>query len=247
MDALEIMFGKKSIADKIAESKSVGSENCKTASVQASRTKRSNTVVEKEKDHKTKAACLSGVKTTQIKNADSVKDDLCRRYIAFDTETTGFSAYNDRIIELGAVLFENGKAVKSFGTLVNAGKAVPPAASRVNHITNDMLKSAPSEKEVYPQFVKFLGDAINGETIICAHNASFDMRFLAATFERLGIDANIRFVDTLAICKKCVTCTTDHKQPTMAQHFNINQKDAHRAESDALVCGLIMDNLLKIM
>ena len=213
MDALEIMFGKKSIADKIAESKGQ----------------------------------VVGVKTTQIKNAESVKDALGKRYIAFDTETTGFSAYNDRIIELGAVLFENGKAVKSFGTLVNAGKAVPPAASRVNHITNDMLKSAPLEKEVYPQFVKFLGDAISGDTIICAHNASFDMRFLAATFERLGIDANIRFVDTLAICKKCVTCTSDHKQPTMAQHFNIEQKDAHRAESDALVCGLIMDNLLKIM
>ncbi len=225
MDALEIMFGKKSIADKIAESKR--------------ETKKDNMAYTK--------AMKKGVSTVQIKDTESVKEKLLKRYIAFDTETTGFSAYNDRIIEIGAVLFENGKAVKSYGTLINAGKAVPPSASRVNHITNAMLAQAPLEKDAYPEFVKFLGEAISGETIICAHNASFDMRFLAATFERLGIDADIRFVDTLAMCKKCVTCTSDHKQPTMAAYFGIDQKDAHRAESDALVCGKIMVELLKMM
>lgn len=220
MDALEIMFGKRSIADKIGQSVA-------------------ETSIEK--------TAKPGVVTQQIKVASKVKEELEKRYIAFDTETTGFSAYNDRIIEIGAVLFENGAPVKSYGTLVNAGKRVPASASRVNHITNDMLKDAPSEKEVYPQFVEFLGDAMNGETIICAHNASFDMRFLATTFERLSIDANIRYVDTLAICKRCVTDTDDHKQPTMAQYFGISQKDAHRAQSDALVCGSIMAKLLKIL
>ena len=189
----------------------------------------------------------SGVSTMQIKSVEKIKDKLSKRYIAFDTETTGFSAYNDRIIELGAVIFEDGKAVKSFGSLVNAGKRVPASATRVNNITNDMLADSPKEDVVYPEFVEFLGDAITGDTIICAHNASFDMRFLSATFERLGIDANIKFVDTLALCKKYVTGTCDHKQPTMAQHFNISQQDAHRAESDALVCGGIMAELLKLM
>ena len=189
----------------------------------------------------------SGVSTMQIKSVEKIKDKLSKRYIAFDTETTGFSAYNDRIIELGAVIFEDGKAVKSFGSLVNAGKRVPASATRVNNITNDMLAGSPKEDVVYPEFVEFLGDAITGDTIICAHNASFDMRFLSATFERLGIDANIKFVDTLALCKKYVTGTCDHKQPTMAQHFNISQQDAHRAESDALVCGGIMAELLKLM
>ena len=189
----------------------------------------------------------SGISTMQIKSVEKIKDKLSKRYIAFDTETTGFSAYNDRIIELGAVLFEDGKAVKSFGSLVNAGKRVPASATRVNNITNDMLADSPKEDVVYPEFVEFLGDAITGDTIICAHNASFDMRFLSATFERLGIDANIKFVDTLALCKKYVTGTCDHKQPTMAQYFNISQQDAHRAQSDALVCGGIMAELLKLM
>ena len=300
MDALEIMFGKRSIADKIAESKEgykeeitedskdkhvadslikrsdkkekvpdkTGLENTsvkkttinktdiekatvKKATVKKTtvnrttinRTDRDNDKADKGKD----AVMASGVSTMQIKSVEKIKDKLSKRYIAFDTETTGFSAYNDRIIELGAVIFEDGKAVKSFGSLVNAGKRVPASATRVNNITNDMLADSPKEDVVYPEFVEFLGDAITGDTIICAHNASFDMRFLSATFERLGIDANIKFVDTLALCKKYVTGTCDHKQPTMAQHFNISQQDAHRAESDALVCGGIMAELLKLM
>lgn len=280
MDALEIMFGKRSIADKIAESKEgfkeeitedvrekyiVGSSvkrSDKTA-IASDRSGIENTTVKKTTVKKTtiKNAAIknadvdkgkdlvmaSGVSTMQIKSVEKVKDKLSKRYIAFDTETTGFSAYNDRIIELGAVLFEDGKAVKSFGSLVNAGKRVPARATMVNNITNDMLADSPKEDEVYPEFVEFLGDAITGDTIICAHNASFDMRFLAATFERLGIDASIKFVDTLALCKKYVEGTCDHKQPTMADHFNISQEDAHRAQSDALVCGKIMAKLLKLM
>jgi DNA polymerase III epsilon subunit family exonuclease len=290
MDALEIMFGKRSIADKIAESKEgykeeitedakdkhvadslvkrsdkkaivpdkTGIEKTSVNKTTTNKTDREKAIVKKttvnrtdrDKDKADKgkdAVMASGVSTMQIKSVEKIKDKLSKRYIAFDTETTGFSAYNDRIIELGAVLFEDGKAVKSFGSLVNAGKRVPASATRVNNITNDMLADSPKEDVVYPEFVEFLGDAITGDTIICAHNASFDMRFLSATFERLGIDANIKFVDTLALCKKYVTGTCDHKQPTMAQHFNISQKDAHRAESDALVCGGIMAELLKLM
>ncbi len=290
MDALEIMFGKRSIADKIAESKEgykeeitegarekyvadslvnrsdkkvivpdkTGIEKTPVNKTTTNKTDREKAIVKKttvnrtdrdnDKADKGKDAVMaSGVSTMQIKSVEKVKDKLSKRYIAFDTETTGFSAYNDRIIELGAVLFEDGKAVKSFGSLVNAGKRVPASATRVNNITNDMLADSPKEDVVYPEFVEFLGDAITGDTIICAHNASFDMRFLSATFERLGIDANIKFVDTLALCKKYVTGTCDHKQPTMAQHFNISQQDAHRAESDALVCGGIMAELLKLM
>ncbi len=294
MDALEIMFGKRSIADKIAESKEgykegykeeitedakdkhvadslikrsdkkekvpdkTGIEKTTVKKATNSKTDREKATVKKttinrtdrDKDKADKGKDLvmaSGVSTMQIKSVEKIKDKLSKRYIAFDTETTGFSAYNDRIIELGAVIFEDGKAVKSFGSLVNAGKRVPASATRVNNITNDMLADSPKEDVVYPEFVEFLGDAITGDTIICAHNASFDMRFLSSTFERLGIDANIKFVDTLALCKKYVTGTCDHKQPTMALHFNISQQDAHRAESDALVCGGIMAELLKLM
>ena len=168
MDALEIMFGKRSIADKIAESKEgykeeitegarekyvadslvkrsdkkvivpdkTGIEKTLVNKTTTNKTDREKAIVKKttvnrttinrtdrDKDKADKgkdAVMASGISTMQIKSVEKIKDKLSKRYIAFDTETTGFSAYNDRIIELGAVLFEDGKAVKSFGSLVNA-------------------------------------------------------------------------------------------------------------------------------
>lgn len=123
----------------------------------------------------------------QIDNCDF--RTLKQRYIAFDVETTGLSPYNDRIIELGAVLFENGIPVKKYGTLVNPMVNIPTAASEVNHITNQMIQDAPTEKEVYTNLINFLGDALQEKTVICAHNAKFDMDFLSHALMRLGHNA----------------------------------------------------------
>ena len=167
-------------------------------------------------------------------------DNIKQRYIAFDVETTGFSPCNDRIIEVGAVLFENGIAVKKYGTLVNAKVDIPPTASAVNHIYNQMIENAPSEKEVYTNLVEFLGDALQEKTIICAHNAKFDMDFLTQTLIRLGFNAKIYYVDTLSLSRSLVKGLTNYKQETVAKHFNLINKNAHRAESDAEICGNIL-------
>lgn len=183
------------------------------------------------------------VRTREVRINDEVLESLKNRYIAFDVETTGLNSYNDRIIELGAVMFENGEITKSFGTLINAGVSVPPQVSAVNHITDDMLLDAPSEDEAYASFMGFLGDALDGETIICAHNARFDMGFLYQTFKRLGYRANIKYVDTLYLSRRKLSLY-NHKQGTVADHFGIVNRDAHRAESDAEVCGKILWKLL---
>ena len=115
---------------------------------------------------------------------DNAIQELKQRYIAFDVETTGLSPMNDKIIEVGAVLFENGEITKRYSTLVNPEVSVPYSATAVNHITNEMVKDAPKEKVVYAELVDFLGDALNQQTAICAHNASFDMNFLSETLMR---------------------------------------------------------------
>lgn len=172
---------------------------------------------------------------------------LKQRYIAFDVETTGLSPYNDRIIELGAVLFENGIPVKKYGTLVNAMVNIPSAASKVNHITNQMIKGAPSEKESYIKLIDFLGDALQEKTVICAHNAKFDIDFLSETLMRLGHNANIYYVDTLSLSRNLVKGLANYKQDTVATYFEQYNSSAHRAESDAAICGSIMWKLLEIM
>lgn len=195
---------------------------------------------ENTKERKKKRGIVSA---HRIQTGADTAQRLRKRYIAFDVETTGLSPINHKIIELGAVLFENGRITKEYGTLVNPCVSIPYSATAINHITNDMIKDAPKEAEAYSGLTAFLGDALSGQTIICAHNASFDMRFLSETLMRLGYDGTIDYVDTLAVSRKYIKGLYNYKQDTVARHFGIVNTKSHRAVSDAEVCGKILWNL----
>lgn len=187
------------------------------------------------------------VSADKIKVDYNVFNKLKKRYIALDVETTGLSPYSDRIVEVGAVLFENGIPVKSYGTLVNAKASISVEASAVNHITNQMIKNAPTEQEVYMKLTDFLGDALQKRTIICAHNAKFDLNFLSETLMRLGYNAKIYYVDTLSLSRNLIKGIVNYKQETLETYFNLHNKNAHRAKSDAEICGAILWKLLEAM
>lgn len=187
---------------------------------------------------------VTGTKTEV--NHDVLKA-LKQRYIAFDVETTGLYPSSDRIVEIGAVLFENGKPTKKYATLVNAMVSIPSSATAVNHIDNNMIKTASSETEVYRSLVDFLGDALQKNTIICAHNANFDFGFLSETLMRFGYNGNIRYVDTLSLSRKWVKGLVNYKQETVANYFGLHNTNAHRAENDAEICGNLLWKLLQII
>ncbi len=174
----------------------------------------------------------------------SITSELKNKFMAFDVETTGFSCVNDRIIELGAVLFVNEIEEERFSSLVNPNRNIPPQVTMVNHITNQMIKKAECEMVVYQKFTTFFEQVLKGKIIVCAHNASFDMGFISKTLERLGYSGTIRFIDTLKIARNKL-CLPNYKQPTVAEYFNIVNQNAHRACDDALTCGKILINLLK--
>ncbi len=184
------------------------------------------------------------VATYKIEVNAATIPSMRQKYISFDVETTGLDPNVDRIIEVGAVLFENGEIVNSYSSLINAGVSIPASASAVNHITDEMIQSAPSEETVYENLVCFLGDALNEQTVICAHNASFDMTFLSKALERLGYNAKIRYADTLTLSKKLISDLINYKQDTVAQYFGLTNEQAHRAASDAEICGKIFWRLL---
>jgi DNA polymerase III epsilon subunit family exonuclease len=171
---------------------------------------------------------------------------LQERFIAFDVETTGLYPDSDRIVELGAVLFEGGEPTQTLSTLLNPHVPISSAASRVNHITNAMLQAAPSEEEAVASLVDFVGDALEGETVFVAHNARFDMGFLSATLGRLGYGAEISYVDTLKLARSYVRGVANYKQPTLAAHFGVVNRAEHRAATDAETCGLILLRLLDL-
>lgn len=171
-------------------------------------------------------------------------ESLHKTFIAFDVETTGLSSTADRIIEIGAVVFVNGIPTRSFETLVNPQISISASATAVNHITNAMLSTSPGEVKVYAQFVEFLGEALHGGIIICAHNAKFDFDFLCNTLSRLGYDANIHYVDTLNLSRKYIKGLDNYKQGTVASYFGLSNDAEHRAKSDAEICGNILCGIL---
>ena len=165
---------------------------------------------------------------------------LSKRYIAIDFETTGLNPKTDRIIEIGAVLFENGKPCETFSTLVNPGVTIPARITEITNITNGMVMTAPSESSAISRLVDFMGVALYGRTVLCAHNADFDMKFLCETLIRHGYSGTIDSVDTLTIAREMVSGVENYKLTTLIEHYGIETGQAHRATSDALACGKLL-------
>lgn len=163
------------------------------------------------------------------------------RFIAFDLETTGTVPGVDRIVEIGAVKFNNLEVEAVFSTLINPGKPIPPGATAVNGITDDMVAQAPDIELILPEFSKFCEDLI-----LVAHNAPFDSQFLMADFKRLEVSGPTgTVVDTLPIARKVLPGLPNYKLGTLVQHLKIPSSNFHRAEEDATYCGRLFIELYK--
>ena len=101
-------------------------------------------------------------------------------YVAVDTETTGLDFDFCDIIEIGAVRVEDGEIADTFDSLVNIGYEVASFITELTGITDKMLEEAPSPNDVISKFEAFAGDSV-----LLAHNASFDMNFLYAAYEKV--------------------------------------------------------------
>lgn len=165
------------------------------------------------------------------------------RFVAFDLETTGFLPDVDRIIEVGAVRFVNGEVEAVFSTLVNPQIPIPPGASRVNGITDDMVEGKPLIGELLVSLAEFCGD-----DIMVAHNASFDYGFLNADIRKFETPAPRGVVlDTFPMAKKVFPGLANYKLGTLVQHLAIPSSEFHRAEADASYCGRLFLRMIEKM
>ena len=154
-------------------------------------------------------------------------------FIAFDLETTGTVPGVDQIVEIGAVRFVNGKPDAIFATLIDPLRSIPPGASRVNGITDDMVRGKPTIDTILESFAEFCMD----EPVV-AHNAPFDSQFLIADIKKHEMAAPKGVIlDTLPIARKVFPGLANYKLGTLVQHLKIPTTDFHRAEEDASYCG----------
>jgi DNA polymerase-3 subunit epsilon len=162
-------------------------------------------------------------------------------FVAFDLETTGLSPQLDRIVEIGAVKYVDGKETAKYGVLVNPEMAMPPGAAAVNGITDEMLAGKPTIREELPKFLEF----VRG-TVLVAHNAAFDLGFIRSAMSRqgLGLLAN-DFVDTRVMAQKAYPGRPNYKLQSLALDLGVKALEAHRAEDDARVCLEVFEACLK--
>ncbi|VVS99596.1 DNA polymerase III subunit epsilon [Rhizobium sp. EC-SD404] len=153
------------------------------------------------------------------------------REIIFDTETTGLDFRLDRIIEIGCLeLIDHFPTGRSFHVYINAqGRPVHPDALQVHGITDEFLADKPTFAQIAGELQEFFGDA----TLI-AHNATFDISFINAEFERIGIGpiGREQILDTLVLARRRHPMGPNSLD-ALCRRYNID--NGHRTKHGALL------------
>jgi len=161
------------------------------------------------------------------------------RPIYYDTETTGTRSDKDRIVELAAFdPFEN----RTFVHFINPGSPIPPEASAIHHITDAMVKDAPTFKEVVEKFIAFCPE----KTVLIAHNNdAFDKLFLLAECKRAGMSfPSYEYVDTLKWARKYRPDLPRHTLQSLREVYGIPSNQAHRALDDVIVLHRVFSSMV---
>ena len=161
---------------------------------------------------------------TNVKMNQTLKDST---YCVFDLETTGTSFRTDSITEVGIMKVKNGEVIDQFETFVNPGRHIPDRVQEITHITDDMVKDAPTIDEVLPKILEFFGDSV-----LVAHNANFDTSFIRYACEQRNIPFENTYLDTLALAKVIYPDFTKYKLGIIAEKLGIKVENAHRALDD---------------
>lgn len=165
------------------------------------------------------------------------------KFVAFDLETTGIKPKEGMIVEVGAVLFDGDKVVKGYGTLIDPGMPIPPDASAVNGITDDMVRGRPRIADVLGKFADFCGDLP-----LVAHNAPFDFKFLLEDVNLYRAAAPKGVVlDTLPLARKIFPGVPNYKLGTLVRHFGFPSGTFHRAEEDSAYCGMLFAKIIETL
>ena len=163
-------------------------------------------------------------------------------YVAFDLETTGLSSQHDVIIEIGAAVMRGGEVLDTFQTFVAPGRKLTPKIIELTGITDEMLVGAPDISEALPEFLSFVAGRP-----LCAHNADFDIGFITAAAQRLGLTFQPTYVDTLILAQNMLPELGKYKLNIVADALSLPEFNHHRASDDAVTCGHMMMRFWKML
>lgn len=155
-------------------------------------------------------------------------------FIAFDTETTGLSAAQGKIVEIAALKYDfGGNILGEFSQLINPDEKIPPVAMNIHHITDEMVAEMPMIAEVLPRFIDFFAGE---ENILIAQNALFDIGFV----NHEAINNNIKLprntiLDQIDLTRKAFPGLPTYSLEKTCRRFNLVETQDHRAMADSVL------------
>ncbi len=160
--------------------------------------------------------------------------------VVLDLETTGLNPRTDKIIEIGALLVEDGEILDNFSTFVSPGRKLLPQTTEITGITDEMLEHAPVFADIAEKLLAFLG-----EYVLLGHSIISDYAFLKKAlvneqpkgfaFERNGLD-------TLKIARRFLPAEQKKALSALTAYFQIPH-EPHRAFADAQATFLLYEKL----
>jgi len=163
-----------------------------------------------------------------------------RDLIIIDTETTGMSAFHDRVIELAMIRVSKNKIVDKFTTLINPEGRLSPFISSFTGITDEDLKNAPLFGDVKNRVLELLDDAV-----FVAHNVRFDYSFIKNELKRTGVNFKAKTFCTVRLSRRLFPEHRSHSLESVINRYNFKFESRHRAYDDAFVLWQFLKKIKK--
>jgi DNA polymerase-3 subunit epsilon len=166
-------------------------------------------------------------------------------YTVFDTETTGLEpSAGDEIIQIGAVRIVNRRLLshETYEQLIDPQRSLPAQSVKIHGITAEMLAGQPPIAKVLPVFRAFVAD-----TVLVAHNAAFDMRFLELKEASTGIRFDRPVLDTFLLSAVLFPNQESHRLEAIAARLGVSVLGRHTAVGDAIVTAEVFLKMLPLM
>jgi len=149
-------------------------------------------------------------------------------FAIIDTETSGGKYNEEKIIEIGILIYDGNKIIETFQSLINPQKKVDYFVQKLTGIKEKELKSCKTFKDHAKEIKKLLKNKV-----IVGHNVEYDYRVLKNEFKIIGIDYKAKTLCIIEMSKKIFPDLESYKLKKICKHFNIELNNHHRAFDDA--------------
>ena len=149
-------------------------------------------------------------------------------FAIIDTETSGGKYNEEKIIEIGILVYDGNNIIETFQSLINPQKKVDYFVQKLTGIKEKELKRCKTFKEHAKEIKKLLKNKV-----IVGHNVEYDYRVLKNEFKSIGIDYKAKTLCTIEMSKEIFPDLKSYKLKKICNHFNIELNNHHRAYDDA--------------